>query len=102
MCNNKKNSYVFPCNLCVLFCTCICTCTFRAETEVEGAGKLSGQDKALLSAVWIPAVVYALMSDQVDDDNGDKFLNFLSANIQKLSKGSKRSVWQFRRRHLIF
>ena len=84
------------------FVSCICTCTFRAETEVEGAGKLSGQDKALLSAVWIPAVVYALMSDQVDDDNGDKFLNFFSANIQKLSKGSKRSVWQFRRRHLIF
>ena len=83
------------------FVSCICTCTFRAETEVEGAGKLSGQDKALLSAVWIPAVVYALMSDQVDDD-GDKFLNFFSANIQKLSKGSKRSVWQLRRRHLIF
>ena len=38
---------------------------FRAETEVEGAGKLSGQDKALLSAVWIPALVYALMSRQV-------------------------------------
>ena len=38
---------------------------FRAETEVEGAGKLSGQDKALLSAVWIPALVYALMSKQV-------------------------------------
>ena len=37
----------------------------RAETEVEGAGKLSGQDKALLSAVWIPALVYALMSKQV-------------------------------------
>ena len=98
----KKTFYVFPCIFCALFCTCICTCTFRAETEVEGAGKLSGQDKALLSAVWIPAVVYALMSDQVDDDNGDKFLNFFSANIQKLSKGSKRSVWQFRRRHLIF
>ena len=38
---------------------------FRAETEVEGAGKLSGQDKALLSAVWIPSLVYALMSRQV-------------------------------------
>ena len=37
----------------------------RAETEVEGAGKLSGQDKALLSAVWIPSLVYALMSRQV-------------------------------------
>ena len=84
MCKNekKKTFYVFPCIFCALFCTCICTCTFRAETEVEGAGKLSGQDKALLSAVWIPAVVYALMSDQVDDDDGDKFLNF-SPNIQK-------------------
>ena len=72
----KKTFYVFPCIFCALFCTCICTCTFRAETEVEGAGKLSGQDKALLSAVWIPAVVYALMSDQVDDDDGDGFLIF--------------------------
>ena len=102
MCKNKKKTLTFPLVFFVsCFVSCICTCTFRAETEVEGAGKLSGQDKALLSAVWIPAVVYALMSDQVDDD-GDKFLNFFSANIQKLSKGSKRSVWQFRRRHLIF
>ena len=94
----KKTFYAFPCTF---LCLVLHFCIFRAETEVEGAGKLSGQDKALLSAVWIPAVVYALMSDQVDDD-GDKFLNFFSANIQKLSKGSKRSVWQFRRRHLIF
>ena len=67
------------------FVSCICTCTFRAETEVEGAGKLSGQDKALLSAVWIPAVVYALMSDQVDDD-GDKFFLPIFRSCLKVQK----------------
>ena len=94
----KKTFYVFPCIFCALFCTCICTCTFRAETEVEGAGKLSGQDKALLSAVWIPAVVYALMSDQVDDDDGDGVLNCQYSEVfLRLKK-----KWAIGRHQLIF
>jgi len=37
----------------------------RAETEVEGDGKLTGKDKGILSFVWLCGFVYGCMSDQV-------------------------------------
>ena len=38
---------------------------FRADTECEGTGKLTGRDKAVLGWVWLLSFVYGIMCDQL-------------------------------------